>query len=482
MKAALAAVLLLCCSHVSSSHKVKRNADLSQLSVPVRLPPVPRVKNAGADGLPELPKVENLATMFVKEESSVNSEAKTFISRLRAIQKGETTKLAQLKSAYDQKLKSQEKANQALVKTNSGLARQVMAQNKANEQIKAQLKRLDMRITARRQQLQALEQRFLDGRQFMKSALSTTDDSKEMSLIEVKTGPKAQNSFLELSSETREHEEPEAEQEQQVMKEPEVSAEQQPEVQEAQGTEAKEQQQEAKETETAEDTPMSFLELGSESQIVHKKSLRHQKRKTNHHALPPVVKQAQVEAAAAEVETETSDPSNVIQTLTQTTEPEIADPEAAVAVPQAQEAVPETEAVAPAAAEKAKADDDGTEDAALVNMVRESLSKLREGSKKGQVAMKAKFQSSYRDGVARHKALQEQQKVLQSSLKALTAKAKQLQQAEAALKKKLAGLEKTLVKGGAFLNGLSKMANARVEEVPQTIKSEVVTPVGTNEA
>jgi hypothetical protein len=440
------------------------------------------VKSAGADGLPELPRVEAMATMFVKEESSVNSEAKTFISRLRTMQKGETTKLGQLKSAYDQKLKSQERANQALVKSNTGLAKQVMAQNKANEQVKAQLKRLDMRITTRRQQLQALEKRFLDGRQFMKSALSTTDDSIEMSLLEVKTGSKAQNSFLELNSEMRQHEEPEAEQEQQVMKEPEVSTEQQPEVQEVQGVEAEEQQQGAKETEAAVDTPMSFLELDMENQIVNKRSLRLKKSKARRHMLQPVAKQALAEAAAAEVEAGASDPSNEIPTLAQRTEPENADLENAVAVPQAQEAVPEAEAVAPASAEKAQVEDDGTEDAALVNMVRESLRKLREGSKQGQDAMKAKFQSSYRDGVARHKALQEQQKVLQSSFKALTAKAKQLQQAEAALKKKLAGLEKTLAKGAVFLNGLSKVASARVEEVPETIKSEMVTPLGTSQA
>ena len=73
------------------------------------LPPVPTVQYAGKDGFPELPMLEALAGSFLKAEPNSNSDTKTFIGKLQKIGKNEVEKLQHLKSAYDRKLKSQER-------------------------------------------------------------------------------------------------------------------------------------------------------------------------------------------------------------------------------------------------------------------------------------------------------------------------------------------------------------------------------------
>eukprot|EP00930_Biecheleria_cincta_P022236 TRINITY_DN1626_c15_g1_i1.p1 TRINITY_DN1626_c15_g1~~TRINITY_DN1626_c15_g1_i1.p1 ORF type:complete len:692 (-),score=179.65 TRINITY_DN1626_c15_g1_i1:149-1999(-) len=219
--------------------------ELMLLAKPLRLPRVPPVQGAGADGLPELPQVKSLVDSFLNEGNVVNTETKTFFGRTQMIQKEEIKKLERLKFAYDQKLKTQEKTSKALVKTNAGLAKEIMAQNKANRQIQVQLKRLDERITARRQQLHALEQRFSEGRQFMKSILAHSDDSREMSLVETSKG----KNFLSKPSKVEK--EAQLESQKQMAKEPELS-----------------DQQVETAAEDTQENQMSFIEVNSETRVV----------------------------------------------------------------------------------------------------------------------------------------------------------------------------------------------------------------------
>lgn len=377
MKCAWTAVLVLCCEHSALGYKTELEHENNDRAHPLSLPPVPAMQNAGTDGLPEMPMVQALASDFLKAESNANSETKTFIGKLQKIGKNEVEKLQHLKTAYDSKLKSQERENQQMVKTNAGLAKETIAQNRVIDRHKVLIKQLDLQIKTRRHQMQVMEQRFVDGRQFMKDALATTDDIKEMSLLAVEKNSKS-------------HE---------------------------QG-------------ESGEESPVSFLERDSEQSIHHK-------------------------ASAKRIEEDTSDQGIIAEGV------DLSASE--------QEVVPEV-APEPAKTEVAKGTDDSTEDEAMVKMLKDSLHKLRDGSKTSEEAMKAKFQEDFKLGAARQKALRAQQSMLQTTLKALKEKRSSLQQAAATLKARLASLEKNLQRGSAFVGHLSKVASARIDEVPETLK------------
>jgi len=565
--------------------------ELMLLAKPLRLPTVPPVQGAGVDGLPELPKVQALVGSFLKEETIVNTETKTFFGRSQMIQKEEMKKLERLKSAYDQKLKSQEKNSQALVKTNAGLARAVMAQNRANEQMKVLLKRLNERIKARRQQLQALEQRFLDGRQFMKSVLAKSDDSNVVSLLETSNS----KSFLGM---LKPEKEANLEKQQQTAKETELSDEQ--EYTAAVDTQA---------------TQMSFIEVNSETQPVSgaasqaslmeglanlvnnqlkksaqketktgretKKALRHKNanvlphtqetaaQKTQEQASPseldmlndftvpdvsaveplaqvqpplpkaevqPAMPKAEVQPLLPQAEVESSMPKAEVppQMLQTQALPPMPETQAQLPMPEAEEqlAMPDFSAVEdlaqveakpmqeaqvqppmpkvqaeppapevqqpqksevqlepptpearvqplvpeakPMEAEfmKAKEDADTVADDKFINTLRDGVHAMRVAAKKGEQALRTKFQDGYLVGAVRQKALLQQQAMLKSSLNSLKAKSGQLHHADAVLKQRLAGLENNLKQGGALLGGLAKVVTARVEDVPKTIQAQ----------
>jgi len=607
MKSVFAVVLGLSCVQLAfgDAHGIahgiatdESSRELMLLAKPLRLPKVPPAQGVGADGLPELPKVQALVGSFLKEQTIVNTETKTFFGRSQMIQKEEMKKLERLKFAYDQKLKTQEKSSQALVKTNAGLARAVMAQNRANEQEKVLLKRLDERIKARRQQLQALEQRFLDGRQFMKSVLAKNDESNEMSLLETSkpksflSKPKAEDkSKLEM-------------QQQQMAKETELF-----------------DQQEDTATVDTQGTQMSFIEVNSETQpasgsasqaslmeglanLVNsqlkktlkktktsretKTSLRHKEVDVLPHTQEPVVDKAQEQASTPEpddldaltfsddsaveelaqvqpplpkAEVQPAMPKAEVQPLMPKAEVQPTMPEAEVQpqmlqaqalppteeihlpplpgaqaqppmleaeeqlvmpdfsaveelaqvettpLPKAQvqlpmpkvQAEPPTQEVRPQRSEvqvepptlearvqppvpeakpteaevmKAKEDADTAADDKFTNTLRDGLHAMRAAAKKGEQALRTKFQDSYMVGAVRQKALLQQQALLKSSLNSLKAKSGQLYHADAVLKERLAGLVHNLKQGGALLGGLAKVVTARVEDVPKTIQAQ----------
>jgi len=386
MKCALTAALVLCCEH--SGLGFKSGEDNNHGTHPLVLPKVPAMQNAGPDGLPELPTVQTLAGSFLKAESNTNSETKTFIGRLQKVGKDEVEKIQHLKTAYDSKLKSQEKDNQKLVKTNADLAKETIAQNRVIDQLKAQINNFDQRIKTRRQQMQVMEQRFVDGRQFMKDALATTDDVKEMSLLEV-----------------QKQSEP-GEDETHAVKNSEGDAE----------------------------SPVSFLERDSQQIIHHKAS---EKGKGGSADDQGSIIAEGVDVAASE-----------------------------------EEAVPEV-APEPAKAEAAaKGTDDNAEDEAMLKMLKESLHSLRDGSKNSEDAMKAKFQEEFKVGATRQKALLAQQSLLQTTVKALKVKSSSLQRAAVTLKARLAKIENNLQRGSALVGHLSKVASARIDEVPDALKAD----------
>jgi len=185
-----------------------------------------------------------------------------------------------------------------------------------------------------------------------------------------------------------------------------------------------------KDSEGDAESPVSFLERDSEQSVHHK--------------------------ASAKSEGDTSDQDSIIS--------EGAD----VAAPE-EEAVPQV-GPEPANAEVAKGTDDSTEDESMIKMLKDSLHSLRDGSKKSEEAEKAKFQEEFKAGATRQKALRAQQSLLQTTLKALKAKSSSLQHAAATLKARLASIEKKLQRGSALVGSLSKVASARIDEVPETLK------------
>lgn len=349
----------------------------------VVLPKVPTVQNAGADGLPELPNLKALAGRFFASESDAESKTSAFVAKLGVIGKKEVDKLNDLKTSYDQKLKSQEKENQIFVRRNIALARESVAQQKAMNKLSTKIKDLGHLVKTRQRQLQVLEQRFLNAGEVMKSALADNADGNEMTLDTADT---------ELSSDT----EPSSD--------TELSSD-------------TESQQDSEAEEAEADGPMSFLEFESEIDV-------------SPHEGVDASDLGSIEEAASEV-------------------------------------TKKQEAVTEVAVAKGIIDAD---DESMISSLKASLNGLRDGSKKSEEAMTAKFHQEFKAGAARQKALQKQMAYLVNMVKTGKDKNRKLQHAEAKLKARLATVEKNLRQGEAFVINISRVAGARIEEVPSTLK------------
>ncbi|CAJ1442400.1 unnamed protein product [Effrenium voratum] len=168
-----------------------------------RLPAVPQVFNAGADGMPQLPNVERLLADFQDVKQNLNSQASSFAEHLSKVERASLQRIEKQKAVYDAKLREQEKGNQALVRSNAHLAKEIITARQRSAELSKQVGAAEKLVSFRRSELQALDQQLSRADKFVKQTLSATDpEAEDMS----KAAKEAESvSFLEVSEQHVKH-------------------------------------------------------------------------------------------------------------------------------------------------------------------------------------------------------------------------------------------------------------------------------------
>ncbi|CAJ1331974.1 unnamed protein product [Effrenium voratum] len=166
-----------------------------------RLPAVPQVFNAGADGMPQLPNVERLLADFQDVKQNLNSQASSFAEHLSKVERASLQRIEKQKAVYDAKLREQEKGNQALVRSNAHLAKEIITARQRSAELSKQVGAAEKLVSFRRSELQALDQQLSRADKFVKQTLSATDPEAE----DMSKAAKEALSFLEVSEQHVKH-------------------------------------------------------------------------------------------------------------------------------------------------------------------------------------------------------------------------------------------------------------------------------------
>lgn len=182
-----------------------------------QLPKVPKVFNAGPDGMPHLPDADTLLEKYQDVKQDLNfaggkgfaehlasveldvqsSSVDSFSDHLAKVQSQSRQHIAELTAKYDAKLQEQEKNNQVLVRSNAHLAREILTARQQSEEMQKQVSKQQALVRFRRQEIQALQQQMARGEKFLQQ--EDKDPLKEAQEAEDATEEVDGISFLEVS-------------------------------------------------------------------------------------------------------------------------------------------------------------------------------------------------------------------------------------------------------------------------------------------
>eukprot|EP00913_Durusdinium_trenchii_P006519 g6123.t1 len=131
---------------------------------------VPKVFNAGPDGLPQLPT--HVLEEF--EDDHLNTRASSFEDHLSQLEHASLERVSQQRQVYDAKLREQEKENQVLVKRNAVLAKEIIAARQQNAELKKEVAHQEKLVSFRKSELRALEQQLAEGEMLGRDYVSWT--------------------------------------------------------------------------------------------------------------------------------------------------------------------------------------------------------------------------------------------------------------------------------------------------------------------
>lgn len=156
------------------------------------MPKVPKVFNAGPDGLPQLPT--HVLEEFEDVKDHLNTRASSFEDHLSQLEHASLERVSQQRQVYDAKLREQEKENQVLVKRNAVLAKEIIAARQQNAELKKEVAHQEKLVSFRKSELRALEQQLAEGEKFLQQSMGEEPEGEG----EKEEEPEAV-SFMEVS-------------------------------------------------------------------------------------------------------------------------------------------------------------------------------------------------------------------------------------------------------------------------------------------
>merc|ERR1719379_883721 len=108
--------------------------------------------------------------------------------------------MAKQKAAFEEKLKSQEESNQAVITQNANITAEIKALQASNAALKKKGHEIEETNKVMRSELRTLQARLGVAKDFTVKSLTSTDDSKNSLLQVLKGGKKKRHSFVETAS------------------------------------------------------------------------------------------------------------------------------------------------------------------------------------------------------------------------------------------------------------------------------------------
>jgi len=139
-----------------------------------QLPQVPKVFNAGPDGMPQLPHVEELLKDYQEVKQHLESETSSLTEHLSQVEMSGLDEFGKQKELLDQKLREQEKENEALVRSNSHLAKEIIAARQENAKMKKEVAHKEKLMSFRQNQVRGLEQQLVRSQKFFQQVMNDT--------------------------------------------------------------------------------------------------------------------------------------------------------------------------------------------------------------------------------------------------------------------------------------------------------------------
>eukprot|EP00933_Yihiella_yeosuensis_P043962 TRINITY_DN389_c0_g1_i1.p1 TRINITY_DN389_c0_g1~~TRINITY_DN389_c0_g1_i1.p1 ORF type:complete len:380 (+),score=144.55 TRINITY_DN389_c0_g1_i1:85-1224(+) len=155
-----------------------------------RLPAVPKVLNAGADGLPSLPDLAGLEGDFSTAAQGINSQVASLQQKMAKVNMAIKTRMAKQKAVFDDRLKKQEQKSQGIAKANAKIAKAIITLHKENAVLLERVKKEDKANKFRRNEIQAMQKQFDALKKYAQSALDKADDSSAPELEVLSEKPK----------------------------------------------------------------------------------------------------------------------------------------------------------------------------------------------------------------------------------------------------------------------------------------------------
>jgi len=168
-----------------------------------QLPQVPKVFNAGPDGMPQLPHVEELLKDYQEVKQHLESETSSLTEHLSQVETSGLDEIGKQKEFFDQKLREQEKENAALVRSNSHLAKEIIAARQENAKMKKEVAHKEKLMSFRQNQVRGLEQQLVRSQKFFQQVMNDTAFNKPGEAVKLEDEAELPEldavSFLEVS-------------------------------------------------------------------------------------------------------------------------------------------------------------------------------------------------------------------------------------------------------------------------------------------
>jgi len=145
---------------------------------------VPAAVDTGSGEFPQLPAVSQILSGASGTLKSVSSQASSLQARVVQAQMQSESKLSKQKAAFEEKLKSQEQSNRAIVQENDNITAEIKRLQGSNVDMKKHAQDVEQNNKLMRSELQQLQSHLGTAEDFSRKSLISTDDHKN-ALLEV---------------------------------------------------------------------------------------------------------------------------------------------------------------------------------------------------------------------------------------------------------------------------------------------------------
>jgi len=145
---------------------------------------IPAAVDTGSGEFPQLPAVSQILSGASGTLKSVSSQASSLQARVVQAQMQSESKLSKQKAAFEEKLKSQEQSNRAIVQENDNITAEIKRLTGSNVDMKKHAHDVEQNNKLMRSELQQLQSHLGVAEDFSRKSLISTDDHKN-ALLEV---------------------------------------------------------------------------------------------------------------------------------------------------------------------------------------------------------------------------------------------------------------------------------------------------------